>query len=72
MEQETQEKRIKRLEATVDALKYYLERTNEHLLLLAIREAEQQGNSVNSEVQGIVATYRAIQQLRPCKKSNNY
>lgn len=74
-EPETDEKRIKRLEATVDALTYLLKRTSEQMLDIAIERVNNEGISVDSDPisRDILATFHAIQGLKPCRrKCNNW
>ena len=73
-EQESDRKRIIRLESTVDALTYHLKRTNELLLLLAADKAKAEGISANNDsaTKDILSNLHAIQTLKPCKKQHNY
>lgn len=74
LEPEIDEKRIKRLESTVDALTYHLKRTNELLLLLAADKAKAEGISANNDsaTKDILSNLHAIQTLKPCRKHHDY
>ena len=73
LEPETDEKRIKRLEATVDALTYLLKRTSEQLLNLAADRAKAEGIPIDSEpsCREILGTFHSTQALKPCRKKRN-
>lgn len=73
LEPETDEQRIKRLEATVDALTYLLKRTSEQILNLAADRAKAEGIPIDSDpsCRDILSTFHAIQELKPCRKSCN-
>lgn len=74
-EPETDEKRIRRIEATVDALTYLLKRTSEQLLDITVERAKNEGITVDSDPMSrdILATFHAIQELKPCRrKCNNW
>jgi hypothetical protein len=73
LDPETDEQRIKRLEATVDALTYLLKRTNEQLLNLAADKAKSQGIPIDSEpfCRDILNTFHTIKELKPCYRKRN-
>ena len=72
-EPETDEKRIKRLEATVDALTYYLVKTNRLLFLaLVVGELKSATKEEYEALKKTLCTHiNMIEALKPCTRERN-
>jgi hypothetical protein len=73
MDKETDEQRIKRLEGTVDALKFNLENLAKQLLLLEVQftNSDEVNEDIHHLVKDTTITLHTIQTLYPCRRKRN-
>lgn len=73
MNKETDEQRIKRLEGTVDALRYNLENLAKQLLLLEIQStnSDEANDDIRLLMQSTSASLHTILSIRSCKRDEN-